>query len=363
MADFRGILWAAFVVGCCVVWASSASATKILFHGRELDATFGDDGSVLESLEQTYGRDNVTYMAGSDAAFDGSSADGFDVVILSSSMPSSAVRDIYEDSPVGIVNWENALIRSSDVGNFFLSQSSGNEDESSTLTQIDIVDPSHPLAAGLSGTVTVYEQPNWHQYGLGELGAGVSLIASSTENPDRHMIFAADVGDALLGDGMDGSPDTAAGRRVMFFLSDVGFSSLTADGISLFNAAVNWAAGPAAGGDVLLAGDADMDCDFDQLDLVRVQVAGKYLTGEAATWGEGDWDGAPGGSVADKMPPAGNGQFDQLDIIKALDAGMYLKGSYCSDGVPALAIPEPSTFWLLALGLTGALFGWRRTGS
>ena len=41
----------------------------------------------------------------------------------------------------------------------------------------------------------------------------------------------------------------------------------------------------------LQAGDADQDLDFDQLDLVKVQIAGKYLTGQAATWGEGDWNG------------------------------------------------------------------------
>ena len=112
----------------------------------------------------------------------------------------------------------------------------------------------------------------------------------------------------------------------------------------------------------LQAGDADMDCDFDQIDLVQVQVAAKYLTGEAATWGEGDWDGAPGGSVADKIPPPGNGQFDQLDIIAALAAGTYLQGSYCAEGAAAaLAIPEPSTLLLLAFGLTGMLVGWRRT--
>ena len=44
----------------------------------------------------------------------------------------------------------------------------------------------------------------------------------------------------------------------------------------------------------LAAGDADQDLDFDQLDLVKVQIAAKYLAGQAATWGEGDWDGAPG---------------------------------------------------------------------
>ena len=53
------------------------------------------------------------------------------------------------------------------------------------------------------------------------------------------------------------------------------------------------------GGEPMLqAGDANMDYEFNQLDLVQVQIAAKYLTGAAATWGEGDWDGAPGGSRA-----------------------------------------------------------------
>jgi hypothetical protein len=81
---------------------------------------------------------------------------------------------------------------------------------------------------------------------------------------------------------------------------------------------------------VLQAGDADRDLDFDQIDLVQVQIAAKYLTGQPATWGEGDWNGAPGGTQA--APPVGNGQFDQLDIISALAAGTYLTGPYAAVG-------------------------------
>ena len=66
---------------------------------------------------------------------------------------------------------------------------------------------------------------------------------------------------------------------------------------------------------MLKAGDADMDLEADQLDVVMVLQAGKYLTGESATWGEGDWDGAPGGEQGN--PPPGDGYFDQLDIIAA----------------------------------------------
>jgi hypothetical protein len=79
---------------------------------------------------------------------------------------------------------------------------------------------------------------------------------------------------------------------------------------------------------VLQPGDANQDLKFDQLDLVQVQIAGKYFTGQTATWGEGDWNGAPGGSPGN--PPTGNGLFDQLDIVAALSAGKYLSGPYAA---------------------------------
>ena len=78
----------------------------------------------------------------------------------------------------------------------------------------------------------------------------------------------------------------------------------------------------------LLPGDADRNLQFDQLDLVRVLQSAKYLTGDAATWGEGDWDGAPGGTATD--PPAGDGLFNQDDIVASLVAGVYLTGPYAA---------------------------------
>ena len=81
---------------------------------------------------------------------------------------------------------------------------------------------------------------------------------------------------------------------------------------------------------VLLPGDANMDLEFNQLDLVMVQVSAKYLTGEPATWGEGDWNGAPGGSPGD--PPQGDGLFNQVDIIAALGPSHYLTGPYAAIG-------------------------------
>lgn len=98
---------------------------------------------------------------------------------------------------------------------------------------------------------------------------------------------------------------------------------------------------------VLVAGDADENLLFDQLDLMQVQLAGKYLTGEFATWGEGDWNGAPGGSQG--APPPGDRLFNQLDIVAAQQAAAYLTGPYAANS--PVAVPEPSGLVLFALGL------------
>ena len=66
--------------------------------------------------------------------------------------------------------------------------------------------------------------------------------------------------------------------------------------------------------DVRVAGDANLDRQFNQLDIVRVLQSGGYLSAEPAVWVEGDWNG--------------DGVFDQLDIVAALQTGTYLKGPY-----------------------------------
>ena len=78
----------------------------------------------------------------------------------------------------------------------------------------------------------------------------------------------------------------------------------------------------------LMPGDADQDLKFDQLDIVQVATSAKYLTGQSATWGEGDWNGAPGGSPGN--PPVGDSLFNQLDIIAALNGNTYLSGPYAA---------------------------------
>ncbi len=59
----------------------------------------------------------------------------------------------------------------------------------------------------------------------------------------------------------------------------------------------------------LIAGDANRDGVFNQLDIVQILQSAKYQTGQPATWTEGDFNR--------------DGVFDQLDIVAALQTGKY----------------------------------------
>ena len=151
-------------------------------------------------------------------------------------------------------------------------------------------------------------------YQNGELFAD----SEDSEAPAGDKAPLGDISEVFFGAG-----DSGAVSSINGLMDDIGIwdNALTVDEIQ--SVMEN---GLAPGVTKLQAGDADQDLDFDQLDLVKVQIAGQYLSGNAATWGDGDWDGAPGGEVG--SPPAGDGVFNQLDIISALNAGTYLTGPY-----------------------------------
>ena len=103
-------------------------------------------------------------------------------------------------------------------------------------------------------------------------------------------------------------------------------------------------------------GDSNLDGRFDASDIILTLGGGKYESGESATWGDGDWNGAPNPDfpLSGGIPPPGNGLFDSNDVIAALGTGLYETGPYAAtlgDSADVNNVPEPSTFVIAALGL------------
>jgi hypothetical protein len=169
-----------------------------------------------------------------------------------------------------------------------------------------------------------------------------SLLVSSLGNDDPSNGLP-------LGPGYIGKYDGQTGQAVNpFFIAGAGDLQQPSSLLLL----------PESPLPALLPGDADQDLNFDQFDLIQVQVAAKYLTGEAATWGEGDWNGGPGGAPGN--PPLGDGRFDNLDIVAALATGVYATGPYAAASGPQAVVPEPASCVLLLAGLPWAIMR-RRT--
>ena len=90
-------------------------------------------------------------------------------------------------------------------------------------------------------------------------------------------------------------------------------------------------------------GDANLDGEFDAADLVTVLQAGKFGTGEPASWSEGDWN-------ADRI-------FDANDIVLALQDDGYNRGSLLAVN----SVPEPSSVLLLVIGSAIGFLRFRTT--
>ena len=84
---------------------------------------------------------------------------------------------------------------------------------------------------------------------------------------------------------------------------------------------------------MLVTGDSNRDGVFDSGDLVTAFTAGKYGTGEPASWEDGDWNS--------------NLLFDSNDFVVAFQTGLYEAPPMQT----ARAVPEPSTFALLMLAI------------
>jgi glucose/arabinose dehydrogenase len=158
-------------------------------------------------------------------------AAGKALVVVSSTVTSANVNTKFRAVVNPVVTWESALL--DDLG--MTGTASGTD--FGTLaggSQVDIVAPAHPLAAGLSGRVTVTSSAQ--TFSWGRPNANAALVARPAGDATRAVIFGYEKGAAMPG-------LAAPGRRVGFFLENSTASALTTAGGSLFDATVRWATG------------------------------------------------------------------------------------------------------------------------
>jgi hypothetical protein len=103
-------------------------------------------------------------------------------------------------------------------------------------SMVSIINPAHPLAAGLSGSLPIFTAVANVGWGTPDSPAAIKVVAFPAA-PTRFLVFGYEKGAAMsLG-------STAPGRRVAFLASRDAVLKLNASGWALFDAAVRWASG------------------------------------------------------------------------------------------------------------------------
>ncbi|WP_345724606.1 VWA domain-containing protein [Herpetosiphon gulosus] len=150
-------------------------------------------------------------------------------VLVSSSVTSSDVGTKFRDVTIPVMLWEMAIYDEMRLTGAVVGQHQGTTE---ALTSLTVVNSTHPLAAGRSGTISVATTAQTMPYG--EPAASAVVIARAGGN-QRSVVFAYERC-AVMIDGQTLAP----ARRVGFFLNDATPPVLTTDGWTLFDASVQW---------------------------------------------------------------------------------------------------------------------------
>lgn len=212
-------------------------APQALFVVGDLAPLGAADSVIKTRLEQT-GYDVIVRDDDACTALD---ALGKAVILTSASVDPALVNGKFQQVPVPVLNWHPALqphyretVDLPDAGFGTLDNQ----------VALQIVDPDHPLAAGLSaGPHIVTTTPRLFGWGFPNapgLDTEPTIVATAADpnDPDadeKALIYAYDTGARMVG-GL-----AAPRRRVHLFLANNGIAALNPTGMALLDAAFAWA--------------------------------------------------------------------------------------------------------------------------
>jgi hypothetical protein len=149
------------------------------------------------------------------------------LVVLSASCMAAMLANKYRMVALPVLNLESAVY--DDMG---MTGTTANDFDEAMGTQVVIVLPAHPLAAGLAmGNVTVVTASSGISWGVP--GAAAEKVATIPGQATHFAVFAYPKDAAMVG-------LQAPGKRVGLFPSDTASQRLSPDGLKLLNAAIDW---------------------------------------------------------------------------------------------------------------------------
>lgn len=172
----------------------------------------------------------LTVLLAEDVLTVAADADPTVLVVISETATAADVAAEFRDVDEGVIVMEGAIWDDMDIAPAGVAMGD---------VELQILDDTHPIAAGHSGTVAFMQDNPGSGILRTSPGPGAQLIAARVPNPAHVVVFAFETGVAME-NGL-----LAPGRRVGFGADvDGGMGpngQLGADGLAMFTAAASWA--------------------------------------------------------------------------------------------------------------------------
>lgn len=214
----------------------TANLNILLLSNRNVLFVVGDIGMMNTSDQAINSRLQAlgyTVQTINDEIATAASAEGKALIISSSSVGSGTLGTKFRDVAVPVINWE-AFVQDDYLFTGTATTEFGTVGSQAT---VNIILPSHPLAAGLAAGVRAVTTTN-STFSWGLPGGTPIIVARLDDGSSRPCLYAYETGSPM-------SSGTAPARRVNLFLQNDTYSMLNSDGLKLFDAAVAWAIGQA----------------------------------------------------------------------------------------------------------------------
>ena len=239
---FAGIL-------ICLVLALSFSATAVrgadILFISAMDEATGPGDEALRLFIEGLGHTVTMFDDGESEADTEIAAAAADLVFISESVSSSQIR-------TEITEIETPMVITESWGWDEMGLITGGDEDATDVatTDIEIVEPGHPLAAGFSGTVSVLtdivsERGPARFGGHGAAGSAATVIATATlsDGLTWDIIFVYEKGAELPVPPADGSPREAADIRVCLGFDEQSYLVWNENAYLFLEAAINFALG------------------------------------------------------------------------------------------------------------------------
>jgi len=246
MLKNKSVKFSLFLLLMLCFFVNGVEAANILYIAS-MDELYmpGDDAikAYLEGLGHT-----VTYFDDDeDEPTTEAAAAAADVVFISESVSSGRIRlEITEIETPMVTNEAWAY---DEMGLATINPVAADQGVDVATTEIEIVAPGHPLAAGLTGTVSVLNDivtdRGTARFSTSIPGSAATVIAQATlsDGITYDVIYYYEKGAQLALPPADGSPRIAADIRVCFGFDEISYLGWNENAFYLLEAAINFALG------------------------------------------------------------------------------------------------------------------------